>query len=71
MYYFVVVITEVPDVPINFTNGSYGSRWVTLEWTLGFDGNSAVLSFRVNVTQQSTGESRILEIEVTTQDTNR
>ena len=64
-------VTEVSDVPTDFTNGPYGSRWVSLEWTLGFDGNSAVLSFLVRITQQNTGESRVLEIEVTTQDTNR
>ena len=63
--------TEVPDVLNNFTIGSYGSRWVSLEWILGFDGNSAILSFRVNITRQSTQESRVLEIEVTTPDTNR
>ena len=64
-------VTEVPDVPTNFTNGSYGSRWVVLEWILGFDGNSAVLSFCVRVTQQSSEESRVLTIEVNASDANR
>ena len=64
------IITEVPDVPTNFTNGSYGSRWVSLEWTFGFDGNSAVLSFRVRI-RQSSEEPRVLPIQVTRQDMNR
>ena len=58
-------------MPTNFANGPYGSRWVSLEWALGFDGNSAVLSFRVRITRQSSEESRVLEIEVTSRDTNR
>ena len=65
------IITEVPDVPISFMNGPYGSRWVSLEWTFGFDGNSAVLSFRVRITRQSSEESRIYQIQITRQDTNR
>ena len=65
------IVTEVPDVPTNFRNGSHGSRWVSLEWTLGFDGNSAVLSFIVQVTQQNSEISSVLEIEVTTLDPSR
>ena len=58
-------------MPTNVTNGPYGSRWVSLEWTFGFDGKSAVLSFRVRITRQSSGESRVHQIKVTRQDTNR
>ena len=56
-------------MPTNFTNGPNGSKWVSLEWVLGF---GAVLSFRVCITRQSSEESRVLEIEVTSRgDTNR
>ena len=57
-------------MPTSFTNGPYGSRWVSLEWTFGFDGNSAVLSFGVRI-RQSSEEPRVLSIQVTRQDMNR
>ena len=63
--------TEVPDVPTDFTNGTFGSRWVSLEWRLGFNGNSDLLSLRVRITPQSVGESRVLNIPVTTQNMSR
>ena len=46
--------------------GDYGSRWVLLEWTPGFDGNSEILSLRVHVARQSSEESNILNSPVTT-----
>ena len=63
--------TEVPDVPTDFTNGTFGSRWVSLEWRLGFNGNSDLQYLRVHITSQSAGESRVLNIAVTTQDMNK
>ena len=63
--------TEVPDVPTSFTNGAFASRWVALQWMLGFDGNSDLLTLRVRVTRQISGESRVLEIVIGSQDINR
>ena len=63
--------TEVPDAPTNFTTGGFGSRWVSLEWMLGFGGNSDLLSLLVRVTRQRMVELRVLEIAVTSQDINR
>ena len=37
----------------------------------GFDGNSDLLTLRVRVTRQISGESRVLEIVIGSQDINR
>ena len=58
-------------MPTDFTNGTFGSRWVSLEWRLGFNGNSPLQSLHVRITLQSVGEPRVLNIAVTTQDMNR
>ena len=58
-------------MPTNFTTGGFGSRWVSLEWMLGFGGNSDLLSLLVRVTRQRMVELRVLEIAVTSQDINR
>ena len=58
-------------MPTDFTNGTFGSRWVLLEWRLGFNGSSPLLFLHVHITRQSAGESSVLNIAVTTQDMNR
>ena len=58
-------------MPTDFTSGTFGSRWVSLEWRLGFNGNSLLQYLRVNITRQSAGEPRVLNIAVDTQDINR
>ena len=58
-------------MPTDFRRGTFEARWVSLEWRLGFSGNSDLLFLRVHITQQSVGESRLLNIAITTQDMNR
>ena len=53
----------------NFTSSDNGARWVVLEWTFGFDGNSDILSLTVYVTREE--EMRILPVPITSQDMNR
>ena len=46
----VFVFTEVPDVALDLLSNQLGARWVLLEWTPAFDGNSDILFFRVIIT---------------------
>ena len=53
----------------NFTSSDNGARWVVLEWTFGFDGNSDILSLTVYVIREE--DMRILSVPITSQDMNR
>ena len=52
----------------DLSSGARGARWVVLDWALGFDGNSDIISLRIRIIQ---GDSRTLEIPVSRPDTNR
>ena len=44
---------DVPDPPKNVTVDSKGSRVVNISWTAGFDGNSAIQNYTVEISEDN------------------
>ena len=50
-YYFLFNPTVKPDPPHNLLISNTTSRTLTISWSAGFDGNSEIISYKVNITQ--------------------
>ena len=40
---------ERPDPPLNVSAFEYGARWITLRWSLSYDGNRPVTNFSLYI----------------------